>query len=132
VLAFQVPANFDAPSHRLVEELRASPRFSAALAGTRPASAEPLLHYARAAWDAGLVDVDAWETTYVQVLPGEDAVLEWLLGTTLRPIVSALGDAGAAAFLAELRPLLRAAYPAGVHGTPFPFTRRFLVARRPG
>jgi trans-aconitate 2-methyltransferase len=112
-LAFQVPANFEAPSHRRVEEVRALPRFASALR-------------------AGLgLTVDAWDTTYLHVLPGEDAVLQWLLGTTLRPVLAALGPEEGAAFLAALRPLLQSDYPALPYGTPFPFTRRFVVATRP-
>jgi trans-aconitate 2-methyltransferase len=34
------------------------------------------------------------------------------------------------AFLEMLRPLLRADYPATARGTPYRFTRRFVVAAR--
>lgn len=129
VLAFQVPANFDAPSHRLIDEVRAQPRFAAALAGVRRGHAEPLDFYEAHLAGLGLT-VDAWDTTYLHVLHGEDAVLQWLLGTTLRPVLSALGPAEGQAFLEALRPLLRNAYPATSRGTPFRFTRRFVVARR--
>jgi trans-aconitate 2-methyltransferase len=129
VLAFQVPANFDAPSHRLIDEVRAQPRFSATLAPVRRGHAEPLDFYE--AHLAGLsLSVDAWDTTYLHVLPGEDAVLQWLLGTTLRPVLAALGPEEGKAFLEALRPLLREAYPATSRGTPYRFTRRFVVARR--
>jgi trans-aconitate 2-methyltransferase len=64
------------------------------------------------------------------VLLGEDAVLQWLLGTTLRPVLAALGPEEGKAFLDMLRPLLRADYPATTRGTPFRFTRRFVVASR--
>ena len=36
------------------------------------------------------------------------------------------------AFVAEYRAALREAYPAGPHGTPFPFRRVFAVARKEG
>jgi trans-aconitate 2-methyltransferase len=131
VLAFQVPANFEAPSHRLIDEVRALPRFSATLAGVRRGHADPLEAYE--AQLAGLgFSVEAWDTTYLHVLPGEDAVLQWLLGTTLRPVLAALGPQESQAFLDTLRPLLRAAYPAAERGTPYRFTRRFVVASRPG
>ena len=131
VLAFQVPANFDAPSHRLIDEVRAQPRFAAALAPVRRGHAEPLDFYEAHLAGLGLT-VDAWDTTYLHVLPGEDAVLQWLLGTTLRPVLSALGSEEGKAFLEALRPVLRAAYPATSRGTPYRFTRRFVVARRGG
>ena len=129
VLAFQVPANFEAPSHRRIDQLRAHPRFAAALAEVKRGQAGKLDFYE--AHLAGLgFTVDAWDTTYLHVLEGEDAVLQWLLGTTLRPVLAALSDEEGKAFLDMLKPLLRADYPAGVRGTPYRFTRRFVVARR--
>ncbi|MDC0744634.1 methyltransferase domain-containing protein [Polyangium mundeleinium] len=128
-LAFQIPANFDAPSHRRVEEVRALPRFAAALRDVRRGHAEPLAFYLDHLVGLGFV-VEAWETTYLHVLPGDDAVLQWLLGTTLRPLVTTLGPEEATAFLDTLRPLLQSDYPARPYGTPFPFTRRFVVATR--
>lgn len=129
-LAFQVPANFHAPSHQRVEQVRTLPRFSAALAHARKGHAEPLAWYLSHLAGLGL-EVDAWETTYLHVLPGEDAVLQWLLGTTLRPVLGALSPEEGAAFVDALRPLLRQDYPALPYGTPFPFSRRFVVATRP-
>lgn len=130
VLAFQVPANFEAPSHRRIDEVRDQPRFAATLASVRRGHAEPLDFYEAHLAGLGLT-VDAWDTTYLHVLPGEDAVLQWLLGTTLRPVLAALGPEEGKAFLEVLRPLLRADYPATSRGTPYRFTRRFVVARLP-
>jgi trans-aconitate 2-methyltransferase len=129
VLAFQIPANFDAPSHRRIDEVRAQPRFAATLAPVRRGHAQPLDFYEAHLSGLGLT-VDAWDTTYLHVLQGEDAVLQWLLGTTLRPVLAALGSEESNAFLDMLRPLLRADYPATPRGTPFRFTRRFVVASR--
>lgn len=129
VIAFQIPANFDAPSHRRIDQVRAHPRFSAALDKVRRGQAGRLDFYEAHLAGLGFI-VDAWETTYLHVLHGEDAVLQWLLGTTLRPVLAALGDEEGEAFLEMLRPMLRADYPAGVRGTPYRFTRRFVVARR--
>ncbi|MBN1207712.1 MAG: methyltransferase domain-containing protein [Myxococcaceae bacterium] len=131
VLAFQVPANFNAPSHRRIDEVRAHPRFAATLAGVRRGHAEVLEFYEACLAGLGLA-VEAWETTYLHVLPGEDAALQWLLGTTLRPVLAALGPEEGRAFVDMLRPLLRADYPPAERGTPFRFTRRFVVATRRG
>jgi trans-aconitate 2-methyltransferase len=57
-------------------------------------------------------------------------VLEWVKGTALRPVLTALaGDEGATAeFLAECVEGLRAAYPTAPDGTTvFPFRRTFAV-----
>ncbi|MFG3101606.1 trans-aconitate 2-methyltransferase [Streptomyces sp. NPDC048182] len=133
VLAFQVPGNFDAPSHRLMRELAGSPRWADRLAGTLRhadavlAPADYLAHLTAAGCAA-----DVWETTYLHLLPGEDPVLDWVKGTGLRPVLTALADDPESrdAFLAEYRTLLRAAYPAGPHGTVFPFRRVFAVAAK--
>ncbi len=130
VLAFQVPANFEEPSHRRIDEVRALPRFAPVLASVRRGHAESLAFYEAHLARLGF-SVDAWETAYLHVLPGEDAVLQWLLGTTLRPVLAALGPEEGQAFLDTLRPLLRQDYPAAAHGTPFLFRRRFVVAVRP-
>ena len=131
-LAFQVPGNFGSPSHTAIRELLAEPRWRDSLpAGTghRAGSFDPE-HYARVLGDAG-AEVDAWETTYLHLLPGDDPVLEWVKGTALRPTLDALGEgARRDEFLGELAVRLREAYPAGPHGTPFPFRRVFVVAHR--
>ncbi|GAB2598246.1 trans-aconitate 2-methyltransferase [Streptomyces capparidis] len=132
VLAFQVPANHDAPSHTLLRELAAAPRWRPRLAGLadRPAPVLPPAAYLDrlAALDC---DVDAWETTYLHVLPGDDPVLDWVRGTTLRPVLAALTDPEERdGFLAEYAAGLRAAYPRRPHGTVFPFRRVFVVARK--
>ena len=139
-LAFQVPGNYDFPSHVILRELCQSPRWQERLSSTlrRHPVAEPGEYLDLL---AGLgCRVNAWETTYLQVLQGEDPVLEWVKGTTLRPVITKLTEdekqAGLAegelvnAFLAEYAQLLRDAYPATDHGTVFPFRRIFVVARR--
>ncbi|MGW5788530.1 trans-aconitate 2-methyltransferase [Streptomyces sp. NPDC003757] len=132
-LALQVPGNFDAPSHRLMRELAHSPRWRDRLDGVlrhEDAVHTPEDYLARLTATGCTADV--WETTYVHLLPGEDAVLDWVKGTGLRPVLDALDDDPAArdAFVEEYRAALRAAYPAGAHGTPFPFRRVFAVARK--
>ena len=131
-LAFQVPSNFDAPSHRLMRELAQSPAWQAQLAGV-------LRHGDAVATPAEYLDliaghgleVDAWQTTYEQVLAGEDPVLEWVRGTGLRPVLAALSDHDGARFSAEYAAQLREAYPPRPYGTVFGFARTFVVAHKP-
>lgn len=82
--------------------------------------------------DAGLVP-DVWRTEYLHLLPGDDAVLEWIKGTALRPVLDALADDAAATqqFLEECGARLLEAYPPGEYGTLFPFRRTFAIGRRP-
>nr|WP_223695275.1 trans-aconitate 2-methyltransferase [Leifsonia poae] len=129
--AVQVPGNFGADSHRLLRETAAEPRWSSRLAGVlrhEDAVGEPA-DYLALLLDAGF-SAEAWETTYLQVLPGADPVLDWMRGTSLRPVLTVLGH-DAAAFEADLAPRLRGAYPAGPHGTVYPFRRLFAVGRKP-
>ncbi|MER7756843.1 methyltransferase domain-containing protein [Kitasatospora sp. NPDC097643] len=131
VLAFQVPGNFDAPSHTLLAELRRRPRWRDLLGedAVRP-GVHPPERYLDALAGAGCAP-DVWETTYRTLLPGPDPVLEWVKGTALRPVLTRLADpAQRAAFLAEYGALLRRAYPAGPHGTVFPFRRIFAVGTK--
>ena len=76
--------------------------------------------------------VDAWETSYLHVLHGENPVLEWTKGTALRPVLAALDEEQAAAFLGEYGERLRAAYHPHPFGTLFPFRRVFAVVHRTG
>jgi trans-aconitate 2-methyltransferase len=128
-LAFQVPGNFDQPSHAVLRELAGSPRWRAQLAGVRlnRQGGEPT-QYLDLLARLGL-RVDAWETTYLHVLGGPDPVTEWYKGTGLRPVLTALPPADAAEFLAEYSERVRAAYPATEYGTVLPFRRVFVVAQ---
>ncbi len=131
-LAFQVPGNFDSPSHTLMRSLAADGRWAPLLDGVlrhHEAVSSPA-EYATLLLDAGL-SVDVWETTYLHVLPGRDPVLDWLRGTGLRPVLAALSESDAAQFSAEFAQRLRVAYPATRHGTPMPYRRIFAVGHRP-
>lgn len=135
VLAVQMPRNHGAPSHRLLAELAASPRWAAKLAGVagiRPV--DEAADYVRLLRRAGAAEVDAWTTDYVHVLPPapeSHPVLEWVKGTALRPYLDVLDEAEGGAFLAAYREALAAAYPAEEGGSVlFPFRRVFFVASR--
>ncbi|MBD8043755.1 trans-aconitate 2-methyltransferase [Arthrobacter sp. Sa2BUA2] len=130
-IAVQVPGNFGGLSHVLMRDLAQSPRWRPALAGVlrgEDSVTEPQ-RYLELLLDAGFVP-DVWETSYQQVLPGEDPVLDWVRGTALRPVMAALPAEEYTEFEAEYGKLLRRAYPAKSWGTVFPFRRIFMVARK--
>lgn len=135
-LAFQVPGNLDDPHHQAIRGQWAEPKWQhyAGIAALpdRTHNSHQAVTYLRALANLG-ANVDAWDTTYVHILQGTDAILEWVKGTALRPVLSALPDeATRDQFCDELAPKLRAAYPSETYGTPFPFKRVFVVAKRPG
>ena len=129
-LAIQVPGNFDAPSHQAARRVAArSPwrdRIGGSLRG--PDAVLDAAGYAELLAGAGCA-VDAWETTYLHRLDGPNPVLDWMTGTALRPVRSALDDADWDRFRSELAPVLLDAYPPRPDGTTWlPFRRVFAVA----
>jgi trans-aconitate 2-methyltransferase len=131
-LAFQVPGNFDQPSHTLRAELAAEPAYAAHTADVATPDAHDAATYLAALSDLGCT-VDAWETTYLHVLHGEDPVFTWVSGTGARPTLQALDAADPQVrlrFEEELRCRLRAAYPETGHGVVLPFRRVFVVAHK--
>ncbi len=131
-LAFQVPGNFDSPSHTIMRSLASAPQWTTLLAGIlrHDNAVGTPAEYAALLLGAGLV-VDVWDTTYQHVLTGEDPVLDWLRGTGLRPVLAALSPEDGARFCAEFAAELRRAYPPTAHGTLFAFRRVFAVGRKP-
>lgn len=128
-LAVQMPRNFGAPSHTLVQELALSPPWREALAGLlRPQPVLAARDLLRAAYPRARA-LDIWETEYLQVLEGEIPVAEWTKGTWLAPLLAALSPSARAAFEAEYRRRVAQVYPRRADGrTLFPFRRLFIVA----
>lgn len=130
VLAVQMPGNFEAPSHRLIRELAASPAWTGKLGPGRMGAVLPMADYQHILAPR-CTRLSLWETTYWQSMSGPAPVLDWLRGTTLIPYLAPLDDVTRAAFLAELGASLAAAYPADATGTTlFPFRRIFILAQR--
>ena len=128
--AFQVPGNFTQPSHALLHGLASDERFGEYVEGVaRPDAFGPEV-YLEALLGLGC-RVDAWETTYLHLLQGEDPVFTWISGTGARPVLQALPEDLRPEFEVEYKALLRDAYPAGPHGTVLPFRRVFVVAQVP-
>ena len=130
-LAFQVPGNFDQPSHTIRRELAAEPAYAEHTADVAVPDAHDAGTYLRPLRDLGC-DVDAWETTYLHVLEGPDAVFDWVSGTGARPTLQALPKALREEFEEEFRRRLRAAYPESGGVVVLPFRRVFVAAQVPG
>ena len=125
-----MPRNFDDPSHTLIRATIEAGPWEAKLKNVRDwwSVLEPDAYFG--ILESAACAVDIWETRYVQVLEGEDAVYRWMSGTGLRPFANALDGAERDAFLAAYRARLGEAYPRRASGaTLFPFRRLFCVAR---
>jgi trans-aconitate 2-methyltransferase len=129
-LAFQVPGNFAEPSHTIRDDLAAEPDYAPYTRGVTTPAAHDAATYLRVLQDLGC-EVDAWETTYLHVLTGDDPVFTWVSGTGARPTLQALPDELRPRFEEELRARLRTAYPDDGRGVVMPFRRVFAVARVP-
>jgi trans-aconitate 2-methyltransferase len=138
-MAFQVPVAGSSAAAEAFRAVAADPRWAARLApaalgsassGRRPV-VRPIAEYLDVLARLGCT-VNAWETTYLHVLPGEDPVLEWFAGTGLRPYLDALADdpEARAEFRIRVAAALRGAYPPTPYGTVLPFRRIFVVAAR--
>jgi trans-aconitate 2-methyltransferase len=133
MFAMQVPRNFGEPGHTLILDVAKGKNWAHKFDDVRnwhhvfdPEDYFDVLEPHAAA-------IDIWETRYVQVLEGEDAVFNWMSGTGLRPFAQALDDEERSEFLADYRAAVARAYPRRDSGvTLFPFQRLFLVARARG
>jgi trans-aconitate 2-methyltransferase len=130
VLAMQVPRHFESPSHlglkELVMQSEWRSRLEPLLLAPVPAPETYwrwLLPHAR--------NIDVWETIYLQVLDGQDPVVNFMRGTALRPFLTILPEPDAARFVEAFAERMAAAYPRQPNGqTLFPFRRLFLIAQR--
>lgn len=131
-LAFQVPGNFDQPSHTIRADLAAQTPYAEHLADVATPTAHDAATYLAVLAGLGCA-VDAWETVYLHVLRGEDPVFTWVSGTGARPTLQALEAADPLLrqrFEEEFRHRLRRAYPDSGHGVVLPFRRVFVVAHK--
>jgi len=130
VLAVQMPRQHLNPTHRILFELAREKRWGAGPAtGIREFPvADPSQYYG---WLEAAGTLDIWEVEYLHILEGENAVLQWVMGSVARPVLDKLEPARHGEFLAEYGARLAATYPRRQDGkTLLPFRRLFLVAQR--
>jgi trans-aconitate 2-methyltransferase len=130
MLAVQMPAQHDAPSHRIGYDLAENARWRDRLQGL--VRRRPILeaHDYYSLLRPQVAALDLWLTEYVQALAGENPVAEFSKGSFVGVWLSALPAAEARDFEAEYRRQIAAAYPPCGDGmTLFPFRRFFLLAQ---
>ncbi len=129
-LAVQMPDNLSEPTHRLMREVAHAGAWNGRLAG---AARDPLppagVYYDALRPMAARLDI--WRTTYHHVLPGADAIVEFVSSTGLRPFLDPLSEAERKEFIAIYSARVAAAYPPLADGNVLlAFPRLFLVAER--
>jgi trans-aconitate 2-methyltransferase len=131
MLAVQMPRQHLNPTHQILFALARERDWApVAAAGVRDNPvAGPQQYYDWLIQMAGSLDI--WETEYLHVLEGENAVLNWVMGSVARPVLDRLDPGRQAEFLRLYGERLIAAYPPRPDGkTLLPFRRIFMVAQR--
>ncbi len=131
VLAVQMPRNHKAPSHALmIDTIEASP-WADKIRGARglPPVMEPEDYYDLLRPHVSQLNI--WESEFLQVLEGDNAVAEWTKGSALKPYLDALDEDQRQVFFDDYSVRMKEAYPKRADGkTLFPFRRIFIVATR--
>lgn len=129
-LAVQMPRQHLNPTHQILFQLVREKRWSHLVPAIRESPvAEPGQYYEWLAPQAA--ELDIWETEYLHVLQGKDPVLNWVMGSVLRPVLDKLDPKYHAEFTRLYGERLAAAYPPRPDGkTLLPFLRVFMVAKR--
>lgn len=132
VLAVQMPNNRSETAYKEAGALADEPRWRDRLRGVAwDVVVEPPGFYLDRLTALGF-ETELWETIYYHRLARASEIVEWIKGTALRPILTALTEREGECFLAELNERVAPGYTGGAQGVLFPFRRLFFVAgRRP-
>jgi len=128
-LAVQMPRNHDFETHALMRQVAAEGPWAERLAGARAPSPvqPPEFYYDWLAPRAARFTI--WETDYIQVMDGADAIVSWLMGTGLRPFLARLTEEEKPVFLHRYKALLADAFrPRSDGKVLLPYPRLFFIA----
>jgi trans-aconitate 2-methyltransferase len=131
VLAVQMPRNHDFETHALMRRTAAEGPWRDRLTDARPPSPvkPPEFYYDCLALKSRRFTI--WETDYIQIMDGIDAIVAWLHGTGLRPFLARLTADEQPAFLDRYKSLLADAFPPRADGKVLlPYPRLFFIATR--
>lgn len=132
VLAVQMPNVLQDAAHALMRMVAVDGPWAerlAPIAKTRAVIGSLDDYYAWTAPHSRMVDL--WQTTYVHPLDGHEAVVDWFVGSALRPFLNELEDDETPAFLAQYRRELEMAYTPQADGKVLLlYPRLFFVAQK--
>lgn len=132
VFAFQVPDNFDEPSHSAMRTVAARGPWAETLDRLKPA--RDYMQSPQEFYDALAplsAELNIWHSHYQHVLASHEAVVEWVKGTGLRPFIDPLTPEERDGFLEEYLQKIKELYPVSVDGKVLlRYPRLFVVAVR--
>ncbi|HEX3537955.1 MAG TPA: trans-aconitate 2-methyltransferase [Stellaceae bacterium] len=130
-LAVQMPHNHDFQTHALMRQVAAEGPWAERLADARAPSPvkPPEFYYDCLAPRSARFTI--WETNYIQIMDGAEAIVSWLMGTGLRPFLARLTVEEQPVFLDRYQALLADAFPPRADGkVMLPYPRLFFIASR--
>ncbi|MGC8539634.1 MAG: trans-aconitate 2-methyltransferase [Phycisphaerae bacterium] len=132
VMAVQMPANYHtAPAHRAMRELAAGGRWRDKFPSEvrRWHCHEPDFYYGVLRSVSHKLDI--WTSEYIHILNGPEDIVQWYIGTGLRPYLEVLVESERKHFIAAYQKRITADYPRQPDGhVLFPFRRLFFIAYR--
>jgi trans-aconitate 2-methyltransferase len=133
-LAVQMPNSYDLPAHTVMAEVAADPAapWARTLAGASETySVRPLAFYYETLRKLAS-RLNIWQTEYLQVMDGPQAILDWVRSTAMRRFTEPLpNDEQRRLFEHRCLERYQQAYPANDQGkTLFPYRRMFIIAYR--
>jgi trans-aconitate 2-methyltransferase len=131
VLAVQMPRNHDFATHRLMRQAATEGAWRDRLQDARDPSPVkmPEFYYDLLAPRAAAFTI--WETNYIQIMDGVQAIIAWLHGTGLRPFLARLTETERPQFLDRYAALLAEEYKPQADGKILlPYPRLFFIATK--
>ena len=131
-LAMQMPANYHtAPAQQFMRDLAASSswrdKFPSEVQGWD--CHEPDFYYG--VLHSVSQKLDIWTSEYIHIFNGSEDIVQWYIGTGLRPYLDILPASEREHFIAAYQSLIAAGYPRQSDGRVlFPMRRLFLIAYR--
>jgi trans-aconitate 2-methyltransferase len=133
-LAVQMPNSYHVPAHTLMKDVAQAP--GAPWSGSLPPASEtysvqtPDFYYDTLRKLA--LRLNIWQTEYLQIMDGPQAVLDWVRSTAMRAYSERLpNDEQRRLFEQRCLERFQQAYPANDQGkTLFPYRRMFVIAYR--
>jgi trans-aconitate 2-methyltransferase len=133
VFAVQMPRNHDFATHQLMRQVAAEGEWRDRLADAREPSPVKPPEFYYDLLSPRSANFTIWETNYIQIMDGVDAIIAWLHGTGLRPFLARLSETEQPVFLERYAALLKGAFPAQADGKILlPYPRLFFIAVRAG